>query len=120
MLLGPANIRETVTVDATGNHYSGIFTIDQFATDGKMVPAHVGRLRTVFVRRRRPAGASATSAGSSTRRAGSPPERAAVAAAIQAPLRLAQQVAQYHGVIAARIVRGVEQRHALLRGALPQ
>jgi len=45
---------------------------------------------------------------------------AAVAAAIQAPLRLAQHVAQYHGVIAARIVRGVEQRHALLRGALPQ
>jgi len=42
---------------------------------------------------------------------------AAVAAAIQAPLRLAQQVAQYHGVIAARIVRGVQQRHALLRSA---
>src|SRR5882762_10876969 len=36
-------------MNATGNHYSGIFTIDQFAT----------------------------SAGSSTRRAGSPPERAA-------------------------------------------
>jgi hypothetical protein len=45
---------------------------------------------------------------------------AAVTAAIQAPLRLAQQVAQYHGVIAARIVRAVEQRHALLRGALPE
>src|SRR2546430_813055 len=34
--------------------------------------------------------------------------------------RLAQQVAQHQGVIAARIVRGVQQRHALLRGALPQ
>jgi hypothetical protein len=43
---------------------------------------------------------------------------AAVAAAIQAPLRLAQHVTQYHGVIAARIVRGVEQRHALLRSAV--
>jgi hypothetical protein len=44
VLVGPANIRKTVTVDATGNRYSGIFTIDQFATDGKTVPAHVGRL----------------------------------------------------------------------------
>ena len=41
VLVGPANIRETVTVDAGGNHYSGTFNLSQFATDGKTVLAHV-------------------------------------------------------------------------------
>jgi hypothetical protein len=34
VLIGPASIRETVTVDATGNHYSGTFSITQYASDG--------------------------------------------------------------------------------------
>jgi hypothetical protein len=41
VLIGPTNIRENVTVDAGGNHYSGTFSIDQFATDEKTVLAHV-------------------------------------------------------------------------------
>ncbi len=41
VLVGPANIRETVTVGAGGNHYSGTFSLDQFATDGKTALAHV-------------------------------------------------------------------------------
>ena len=42
VLIGPTNIRENVSVDARGNHYSGTFSIDQFATDEKTVLAHVG------------------------------------------------------------------------------
>jgi hypothetical protein len=41
VLVGPANIRETVTVDDSGNHYSGTFSLYQFASDGKTVLAHV-------------------------------------------------------------------------------
>jgi hypothetical protein len=39
--VGPANIRESVTVDRTGNRYSGTFTIDQFAEDGTTVLKHL-------------------------------------------------------------------------------
>ena len=39
-LVGPANIRELVAVDHTGNHYSGTFTIDQYDTNGNLL-AHV-------------------------------------------------------------------------------
>jgi hypothetical protein len=33
--IGPANIRETVTVDRRGKTYSGHFTITQYMPDGK-------------------------------------------------------------------------------------
>lgn len=33
--IGPANIRETVTVDKRGNSYAGTFTITQYDKDGK-------------------------------------------------------------------------------------
>jgi hypothetical protein len=34
VFVGPANIREFVKVDRTGNSYKGTFTIDQYSTDG--------------------------------------------------------------------------------------
>jgi hypothetical protein len=37
VFIGPTNIRETVTVDHTGNHYTGTFSIVQYATDEKTV-----------------------------------------------------------------------------------
>lgn len=42
VFLGPAIIREVVTLDHTRNHYSGTFTIDQYATDGTTLLEHVG------------------------------------------------------------------------------
>ena len=40
--LGPAEIRETVTVDRSGNTFTGHFTIDQYVTDESAPPvAHV-------------------------------------------------------------------------------
>ena len=39
-LVGPANIREEVTLDATGNSYTGKFTIHQFDLNGNTL-AHV-------------------------------------------------------------------------------
>ncbi len=39
--VGPANIREVVTLDRSGNYYSGTFTIDQFAQDGTTLLAHL-------------------------------------------------------------------------------
>ncbi|HEU4616957.1 MAG TPA: hypothetical protein VFV10_02910 [Gammaproteobacteria bacterium] len=33
-LIGPTNIRETVTVDPSGNSYHGTFTITQYSVDG--------------------------------------------------------------------------------------
>ncbi len=39
-LIGPANIREDVTLDASGNSYTGKFTIDQFDLNGNTL-AHV-------------------------------------------------------------------------------
>jgi len=41
VLIGPANVREMVTVDKTGSHYSGVFSIVQYATDETTVLAHV-------------------------------------------------------------------------------
>ena len=38
--VGPATIKEQVTVDRTGNRYKGTFTIDQFDTSGNVL-AHV-------------------------------------------------------------------------------
>jgi hypothetical protein len=34
---GPANIRETVTLDKTGNQYQGWFTLTQYQTDGTTI-----------------------------------------------------------------------------------
>jgi len=39
-LIGPANIREEVTLDASGNRYTGTFTIDQFDLAGNTL-AHI-------------------------------------------------------------------------------
>jgi hypothetical protein len=39
-MIGPANIREEVTLDATGNSYTGKFTIHQFDLNGNTL-AHV-------------------------------------------------------------------------------
>ena len=41
VFVGPAEIRETVTVAPKGNSYVGKFTLDQLATDEKTVLAHV-------------------------------------------------------------------------------
>jgi hypothetical protein len=41
VFVGPASIREEVTVDSTGNSYAGTFTIDQYAIDEQTVLAHV-------------------------------------------------------------------------------
>lgn len=41
VFVGPASIREIVTVDRSGNHYSGTFTIVQFSTDETTVLARV-------------------------------------------------------------------------------
>ncbi len=39
-LIGPANIRETVTVGPQGKHFEGVFTIDQYDESGNLL-AHV-------------------------------------------------------------------------------
>jgi hypothetical protein len=39
--LGPANIKEEVTVSDGGRHYAGVFTIDQYDAGGKTVLGHV-------------------------------------------------------------------------------
>lgn len=39
-LIGPANIKELVTLDSTGNNFSGTFTINQYSEAGKKL-AHV-------------------------------------------------------------------------------
>ena len=38
--VGPASIKEQVTVDRTGNGYTGTFTIDQFDASGNVL-AHI-------------------------------------------------------------------------------
>ena len=41
VFVGPANITETVTVNRSGNDYSGIFHLVQYATDEKTVYADI-------------------------------------------------------------------------------
>jgi hypothetical protein len=43
-LVGPANIREDVTLDADGDSYSGKFSIDQFDLSGKALAHIVGNI----------------------------------------------------------------------------
>jgi hypothetical protein len=42
VFVGPANIRELVTVDRTGNNYSGTFNIMQYDTNGNVLAKVVG------------------------------------------------------------------------------
>jgi hypothetical protein len=44
VFVGPANIRENVTLNALGNSFSGTFTIDQFDTDGNTLAHIVGKI----------------------------------------------------------------------------
>ncbi len=39
--VGPANIREQVTVDRSGDHYTGTFTLTQYSTDETTILAQV-------------------------------------------------------------------------------
>lgn len=41
VFVGPANIREVVTVNRARDHYAGTFTLDQYASDGTTVLAHI-------------------------------------------------------------------------------
>ncbi len=43
-LVGPANIREDLTLDASGNSYSGTFSIDQYDLAGKTLAHIVGSI----------------------------------------------------------------------------
>jgi hypothetical protein len=43
--IGPANIKEELSVDRSGNNYSGTFTIEQFDTNGNLL-AHISGLVT--------------------------------------------------------------------------
>ena len=44
VFVGPANIRENVTLNAQGNSFSGTFTIDQFDTNGNTLAHIVGKI----------------------------------------------------------------------------
>jgi hypothetical protein len=43
-LIGPANIRETVTVGPEGNHFEGTFTIDQYDESGNLLKHIQGKI----------------------------------------------------------------------------
>jgi len=43
-LIGPANIREEVVVNQSGNNYAGTFTIDQFDVDGNRLARITGKV----------------------------------------------------------------------------
>jgi hypothetical protein len=44
VFVGPANIRETITVDASGNTYSGSFTLNQYDTNGNLLAHFAGKV----------------------------------------------------------------------------
>jgi hypothetical protein len=48
-LIGPANIRELVALDSTGNSYSGKFTIDQYDTNGNLLAHVAGNLNATRI-----------------------------------------------------------------------
>jgi hypothetical protein len=48
-LVGPANIREDVTLDANGNSYSGTFSIDQFDLSGHTLAHIVGAIKATRI-----------------------------------------------------------------------
>jgi len=49
-LVGPANIKEEVTVDRSGDRYTGRFTIDQFDTSGNLLAHIAGELTGVRIK----------------------------------------------------------------------
>ncbi len=48
-LIGPANIRENVTLDASGNSYSGTFSIDQFDLSGNTLAHILGTIKATRI-----------------------------------------------------------------------
>jgi hypothetical protein len=42
--VGPANIRESITVDPSGNSYKGGFTLNQYDTNGNLLAHFAGRV----------------------------------------------------------------------------
>jgi hypothetical protein len=48
-LVGPANIREDVTLDASGNSYGGTFSIDQFDLSGHTLAHIVGTIKATRI-----------------------------------------------------------------------
>ena len=44
VFVGPANIRETITVDPSGKTYRGLFTLDQFDTNGNVLAHFAGKI----------------------------------------------------------------------------
>jgi hypothetical protein len=44
VFVGPANIRETITVDPGANTYKGSFTLDQFDTNGNVIAHFAGNV----------------------------------------------------------------------------
>jgi hypothetical protein len=43
-LVGPANIREMITVDASGKTYRGTFTLNQFNVNGNLLAHFAGKV----------------------------------------------------------------------------
>jgi hypothetical protein len=48
-MIGPANIREDVTLDAYGTSYSGIFSISQYDTSGNLLVHIVGDVKATRI-----------------------------------------------------------------------
>ncbi len=48
-MIGPANIREDVTLDAHGTSYTGIFSIDQYDTSGNLLVHIVGEVKATRI-----------------------------------------------------------------------
>jgi len=44
VFVGPANIRETITVDPSGKTYRGLFALDQFDTNGNVLAHFAGKV----------------------------------------------------------------------------
>ena len=44
VFVGPANIRETITVDPSGNTYSGSFTLNQYDANGNLLAHFAGKV----------------------------------------------------------------------------
>jgi len=48
-MIGPATIRENVTLDSHGAAYSGTFSIDQYDTSGKLLVHIVGEVKATRI-----------------------------------------------------------------------
>jgi hypothetical protein len=48
-MIGPANIRENVTLDSHGATYSGTFSIDQYDTSGNLLAHIVGEVKATRI-----------------------------------------------------------------------